>query len=303
MADLEARCACHLQLELGEGVRWDDRRRQLAWVDLHRGRLFTAPVTGPGAALGEVTELDAGGPLTAVVPLPHGDGWLAGHGQGLALLDRDGLRELVAPERRRPGHTRVNDAACDRDGRLWLGSMEYAGAPGAGHLYRLDLDGRLTVAIAPTTISNGLGWSPDGATMYFVDSGPGTITALDYHDGEPTDPRVVVRIDEGGPVPDGLCVDDDGCLWVAVWGAGEVRRYAPEGPLLARVGTPASRPSSCAFGGPDRDVLFITTARVELTETVLSGQPHAGCLLAAEVGVAGPAAAPYRGPLEVTDAT
>lgn len=298
-----AQCRCHLQLELGEGVRWDDRRGELVWVDVHRGRLHTAAVTDAG--IGQVEVLDLGGPLTAVFPLPDpGDGWLVGRGQGLATLDRTGaLRELTAPERRRAGHTRVNDGACDRRGRLWLGSMEYAGAPNGGCLYRIDLAGRLTVQLSPTTVSNGIGWSPDGQTMYFIDSGARTVTAFAYRDGELGEPRIVVQVDEAGAVPDGMCVDDDGCLWVAIWGAGEVRRFDPDGSLLARVATPAARPSCCAFGGPDRDILYITTARVGLTETELSLQPHAGCLLAVDVGVAGPAALPYRGPLEITDGT
>ena len=299
--ELTAHCCCHLQLELGEGVRWDPRHGALVWVDVHRGRLLAAPVSG--SIPGDVEELDVGGPLTAVFPLPEaGDGWVVGHGEGLALLHRSGdVRELAAPERRRPGHTRVNDGACDAEGRLWLGSMEYAGAAGQGCLYRLNLDGRLTVALAPTTVSNGIGWSPNGATMYFVDSGAGTVTAFGYDAGSLHDPRVLVRLDEG--LPDGLCVDDEGCVWVAVWGGGAVHRYSPDGTLLARVAVPTRQPSCCAFGGPDRDVLFITSARVGLSETELSQEPHAGCLFSVHVGVTGPAAHPYRGPLEVTDAT
>ncbi|HET8559444.1 MAG TPA: SMP-30/gluconolactonase/LRE family protein [Marmoricola sp.] len=299
--ELTADCWAHLQLELGEGVRWDARRGELLWVDVHRGRLYVATLVD--VDLDAVREIDVGGPLTAVFPLPDpDDGWLVGHGEGLAALSRaENLTPLALPERGRPGHTRVNDGACDAEGRLWLGSMEYAGAPGLGRLYRLDLDGRLTVAHAPTTVSNGIGWSPDGTTMYFVDSGPATITAFAYTGGSLHDPRVLVHLDDG--VPDGLCVDDEGCLWVAVWGAGEVRRFSPDGTLLARVATPARQPTCCAFGGPDRDMLLITSARVGQTETELSHQPHAGCLFAVQVGVTGPGAHPYRGPLEVTDAT
>lgn len=298
-----AQCCRHLQLELGEGARWDARSQELVWVDLHRGLLHTAVVDGAG--IGPVDVLDIGGPVTAVFPLPDpADGWLVGHGYGLAALTRSGdLRPVTAPERRRPGHTRVNDGACDQRGRLWLGSMEYAGAAGQGCLYRVDLDARLTVAMAPTTVSNGIGWSADGATMYFVDSGPGTVTAFSYDaaTGDLSEPRVIVRVTEGNAVPDGLCVDDDGCLWVAIWGAGQVRRYAPDGSLLACVKTSAQRPSSCALGGPGGDILYITSARVGLSETELSYQPHAGCLFAAEVGVSGPAALPYRGRLEISD--
>lgn len=303
MQQLSAQCVCHLQLELGEGVSWNHDSGELAWVDVHRGRLYAAAVTRAG--LGQVEVHDVGGPLTAVFPLPDpASGWLVGHGQGLARVDRTGaLREVATLERQRPAHTRVNDGACDADGRLWLGTMEYAGAPDHGCLYRVDLDGCFTAVLAPTTISNGIGWSPDESTMYFVDSGAGTVTAFDYDAGEIRNSRVLVHVDDDDGVPDGMCVDDDGCLWIAIWDAGEVRRHAPDGSLLARVQTPTKRPSCCTFGGPDRDVLYITSARVGLSETELSSQPHAGCLLAVRLDTTGPGAHPYRGPLEISDGT
>lgn len=298
-----AACCCHVQLELGEGVRWDDRTEELLWVDLHRGLFYSATVTAAG--VGPLRVNDVGGPVTAIFPLADpADGWLLGHRQGLSLLRRSGeVRSLASPEQRRPGHTRVNDGACDARGRLWLGSMEYAGAEDQGRVYRVDRDGSLTAAIVPTTISNGIGWDPAGTTMYFADSGRGTVTAYAYDPdtGDVRDSRVVVRVTEPGAVPDGLCVDDEGYLWVAIWGGGEVRRYSPEGALLVRVGVPAQRPSCCAFGGPDRATLYVTSARVGLTETELSYQPHSGCLFAVRPGVTGPAAFPYSGRLEISD--
>lgn len=303
---LTAQCCCHLRLELGEGVRFDARRDELIWVDVHRGLLHTARVADD-SSVDAIEVLDVGGPLTAVFPLPDpADGWLVGHGQGIATLTRDGqLRPLTEPEQHRPGHTRMNDGACDARGRLWIGSMEYAGAADQGQLYRVDLDGRLSTVLSPTTVSNGLCWSPDGATMYFIDSGPGTVTAFGYDadSGELHDPHVVVRVPDDDGIPDGMCIDDEGCLWVAIWDGGQVRRYAPGGSLLAQVDVPAKRPSCCALGGPNRNTLYITTARVGLTETELSYQPHAGCLFAVEVPVPGPPVLPYRGPLEITDAT
>jgi sugar lactone lactonase YvrE len=173
---------------------------------------------------------------------------------------------------------RMNDGACDPQGRFWAGTMAHDESPGAGVLYRLELDGRCTTVLAGLTISNGIGWSPDGTAMYLSDSGTGTIERFDFDGatGDIVGRRVIVEISEPGVAPDGLTVDAEGGIWVALWDGGAVRRYTSEGSLLATVPVPVDRPTSCAFGGPDLTTLFITTARHGLDETALARQPDAG---------------------------
>jgi sugar lactone lactonase YvrE len=182
----------------------------------------------------------------------------------------------------------MNDGACDPQGRFWAGSMALDETPGAGSLYRLDPDGDVTVVQRGLTIANGLGWSPDGTTMYHADSGAGTVTAYDFDGarGEIERPRVAVRPEHGAP--DGLTVDEEGMLWVALFGGSAVVRYDPEGRELARVPLPVSQATSCAFVGTR---LFITTA----ARDVAGAEPDAGRVFAADAGVSGPPAVPFAG--------
>jgi sugar lactone lactonase YvrE len=182
----------------------------------------------------------------------------------------------------------MNDGACDPQGRFWAGSMALDERSGAGNLYRLDPGGEVTTVLGGLTIANGLGWSPDGATMYHADSGPGTITAYDFDadSGQIERPRVIARSRRG--VPDGLTLDDEGLLWVALFGGACVVRYDPAGREVARIALPVSQPTCCALVGTR---LFITTA----SRDVAAREPHAGRLFAADVGVTGPPCAPYVG--------
>jgi sugar lactone lactonase YvrE len=207
------------------------------------------------------------------------------------------VRELAQPDAGRTD-VRMNDGACDAAGRFWAGTMAYDESPGAGALHRLELDGSCTTVLTGLTISNGIGWSPDGATMFLADSGTRRVDAFDFEpdSGDITRRRTIVAIDEPGVAPDGLTVDEDGCLWVALWGGGAVRRYAPDGTPLTTLPFPVDRPTSCAFGGPDRSTLFVTTARDGLDDEALSRQPDAGRVFRVEeLGVRAPACAPYRG--------
>ena len=177
------------------------------------------------------------------------------------------MRELAQPEAGRTD-VRMNDGACDPQGRFWAGTMAYDESPGAGTLYRLELDGSCTTVLTGLTIANGIGWSPDGSTMYLNDSGTGCLEVFRFEmsTGAITNRRTLVRSDQPGVVPDGLTVDEEGGIWVALWGGGAVNRYAPDGSLLASLELPVERPTSCAFGGPDRATLFITTAREGLDD-------------------------------------
>ena len=176
--------------------------------------------------------------------------------------------------------------------------MAYDESPGAGALYRLELDGSCTTVLTGLTISNGIGWSPDASTMYLSDSGTGCVDAFrfDGSTGAISDRRTVVRIDQPGMAPDGLTVDEEGGIWVALWNGGAVNRYAADGSLLATVQLPVERPTSCAFGGPGRDTLFVTSARTDWT-TMRCAASHwpAGCSRSTDLVSVGLPCLPYRG--------
>ena len=172
---------------------------------------------------------------------------------------------------------------------------------GAGALFRLELDGTCTTVLTGLTISNGIGWSPEGSAMYLADSGAGTIDAFAFDPvtGDLHDRRTIVRIDAEGVAPDGLTVDDRGDIWVALWGGGALRRYRPDGTLLTTVAVPVDRPTSCAFGGSGRSTLFVTTARDGLDRQSLQRQPDAGRVFRIDgLDASGPPCAPYRGHIQ-----
>lgn len=281
---------------LSEGPRWHEERQELLWVDilgrkLHRGTLTT------GGALARVQTMSIDRHVGAVAPMVGG-GYVLAAGRGFVFVDEDGsMRELAQPADA-GGEVRMNDGACDPQGRFWAGTMAYDESPGAGALYRLELDGSVTTVLMGLTISNGIGWSPDGGVMYLNDSGTGCVDAFGFDgaSGSISDRRTLVHIDEPGVAPDGLTVDEEGGIWVALWRGGAVHRYAPDGSLIASVQLPVQRPTSCAFGGPRRDVLFVTSARTELEAEALARQPHAGRVFAIEgLGVRGLPCMPYRG--------
>jgi sugar lactone lactonase YvrE len=254
---------------LGEGPYFDDRTGWFAWVDILGSRLlWSRPEDGT------VGELPLPGHVGAAVPRRDG-GLVVCLPAGPALLDPDGtLRALgtfrdadaaalgFAPA---PGPAlRSNDAKSDRAGRLWLGTMAYDATPGAGALYRLDPGAAGPVrALGEVTISNGLGWSPDGTVMYFVDTPTRRVDAFEYDQdaGALGQRRTFATIDAG--FPDGLCVDADGGVWVALWQGSAVRRYLPDGRLDRAVPVPTPQVTSCAFGGAGYRTLLVTTAAVD----------------------------------------
>ena len=286
----------------GEGPTWDAGRQELLWVDITAGRVRRATVDADGG-LTERAVHEVDGTVGVVVPAAGG-GWLLGAGAGFTHLSEDGeLRVLLELPgeggSEETGGTRMNDGGCDRAGRFFAGTMAFDERAGAGTLYRVDLEGTVSVVLDGLTVSNGIGWSPDDRTVYLADSGPGVVWAFDY------DPaggvfgrrRTLLEFDGDDGVADGLTVDDEGCLWTALWSGGQVRRYSPEGELLVVVEVATDNTSSCAFAGPGRDLLVISTSRHGLPEEARAVQPDAGRLFTAPPGVPGAAAFPYRGPL------
>jgi sugar lactone lactonase YvrE len=263
---------------LGEGPYWVPEDDCLLWVDIDRGQLHrtylpdehtvTLDLDAASAAFpaGGGGILTAGGSrLTLRLPAERGDAWET---------------RVVAEVPARDG-VRFNDAGVDPSGRVWVGSMHTGESEPLGELYRLDAGPGLTTVVKGVTVSNGLGWSPDGTTMYYIDSPMRRIDMFDYDPatGEAFQRRVFADLSAFDGVPDGLTVDADGYVWVAVWGGSVLRRFAPDGTQDAVVPVPVSQPTSMAFGGPGLADLFVTTASTGLSEAELAAQPLAGRLL------------------------
>ncbi|WP_369147821.1 SMP-30/gluconolactonase/LRE family protein [Streptomyces sp. R44] len=283
---------------LTEGPVWDARRQELLWVDIPEGLVHRAAlVDGEDVPdLAPLGTLRFDRPVGAALPCASGALLAAAGTSFLHLADGRPATEaveLAAPVLPDDGlPRRMNDAAVDPAGRLLAGTMAYDESPGAGALYRLDRDGLVTL-LDSVTISNGLGWSPDGSRLYYADSPTGRVDvfAYDPETGALSDRRPFAALDRG--VPDGLAVDSEGRVWVAVWGGGEVLAFAPDGSLHARVEVPATHVTSCAFAGPELDVLVITTATAGLDETRLRAEPDAGRLFVCRPGTTGLPTTPY----------
>ena len=277
---------------LGEGPHWDVVAQRLHWVDIDPGEIHELD-----PATGETSVIELGPTVGAVVS--RADGGLAvAAANGFAMVERDGtIGARVEVEPGMSSH-RMNDGKCDPAGRFWAGSMVEDRTP-HGALYRLDADLSAHRVIDGVTISNGLAWTIDGRWMYFIDSPTGGVDRFrfDLASGAATDRTRLVDVAEAEGAPDGMTLDAEGCLWVAVWGAGQIRRYTPEGVLDAVVTVPASLTTSCCFGGPGLDVLYITSATCDLSPAERAAQPHAGAVFACWPGVSGRAATPFAGPV------
>ena len=273
------------RLELGEGGRWVGGR--VALVDIPTGRLLESDPSKPGP-LHQLAGLEV--TLGAVAPLAGRDGeWIAACGTGVALIKAGGKLEWIdRPEDGKPARMRMNDACADPSGRFWAGSMAFDFTPDAGSLYRIDHDGTVTQVVEGVTISNGPAFDKTGTTMYFADTARGRIDRyhVDPATGALGNRALFARVRDGGP--DGMAVDDEDHLWVAVWGAAEVRRYRPDGSLAEAIKVPARQPSSVCLVGREDPRLFITTAAEGQTDAL------AGGLFAVPVQVPGRPADPYR---------
>lgn len=281
---------------LGECCRWDEVRAELYWVDVHEGHFFRA--RADHTAIEIVRRYDLGGNVSALAPiLDRDDGWIVAMDQSLWLLSESGqLREVAQLERDGGDAMLLNDGAADPWGSFWVGSMAVNEAPGRGSVYRFRPSTGVHIMFGDVTISNGIGWSPDRSALYYVDSGPATIRSYDVDSrGEISGSRLFAQFDSAKEgTPDGLCIDHDGFIWVALWGGYEVRRYAPSGEWVARVSVATAQPSCCAIGGANGTTLYITTAQEDLPASTLDNEPDAGRLFAANVGVTGRPLDPYR---------
>jgi sugar lactone lactonase YvrE len=284
-----ARLLSDVQATLGEGAIWEERAGVLWWVDIDGRRLhrFT-PATGADRAwampstIGTVVPRAGGGVVVALRNV-------------VAAFDPDSatlttLAGIDQPEQR------FNDGKCDPAGRLWVGAMALDQRPGAGALYRLAPGGALNAQVPGISISNGIAWSRDGGTCWYIDTPTKRIDAFDFDlaHGRLGNRRPALRFPDDVGHPDGMAIDSDGMLWVAMWEGGAVLRCDPRrGTVIGRIDVPGARDiTSCAFGGPDLDVLYITSAGGDRRTP---DTPHAGALFSVRPGVRGAPAVAYAG--------
>ncbi len=271
------------QASVGEGPFYDERTGVLSWVDILGGDLFETTL-----ASGDTVRRSGSGILGAAIPREHTEGFVLATGDGFEIATAT-ARRMVAPVLPDPAY-RMNDAKCDVGGRLWAGSTSLTFEPGAGALHRWDGDNTSTVVVHGLTLPNGLGWTTDNRRMFLVDSLLHTVLVglFDGDEGALGQLSQFASIPDG--LPDGLAVDEEDCVWVAVWGASKVVRLSPDGRTIGVVEMPVSQPSSCCFG-PD-GYLYVTSARNGLDEATLRSEPLAGSVFAVQTGLSG--AAQYR---------
>jgi len=290
------RCAVAASALLGEAPYWSGRDQTLTWVDM----------LGPSVHRWNPAQAAASEPATETWPMPRltslavprrSGGFVLAQPSGLRLVDHErGQDEPFAhPEASRPGN-RYNDGKCDPRGRLWIGTLDPTGQPGRGSLLRVDPDGAHERIDTGFTVANGIGFAPDGRTLYFAESAGRTLFAYDVDPrrGAASRRRTFVTWPEGVK-PDGLAVDEEGGVWVAIWDGWRVERWSREGKLLRTVRLPVPRPTSVAFGGRALDTLYVTTARVRLGPDALAAAPLSGSVFEIAPGVRGTPVALFAG--------
>jgi sugar lactone lactonase YvrE len=290
---ITAEVALDARTKHGEGPVWHPVEHTLDWVDIMAGHIHRYdPRTGREIVI------EVGQPLGSIAPRRAG-GYVLAVEEGFGIIERSGKRRIVAHIEHGNPARRMNDGGCDSAGRFWAGSMAYDFEGGAGALYRLDPDFTVTEMLAGVTISNGLDWTDDDRTMYYIDSRAFSVDAFDFDtpSGTIRNRRRVVEVPSdptsptGSTVPDGMTLDAEGFLWVAVYGASEVRRYSPDGRIDCVVTVPACAVTSCAFGGEELSDLYITSFI-----TFSDGrEPHAGALFRCRPGVTGRPARLFAG--------
>ncbi|URN96468.1 MAG: SMP-30/gluconolactonase/LRE family protein [Candidatus Pristimantibacillus lignocellulolyticus] len=279
---------------LGEGPVWNRATAQLYWIDILEHNLHIHHPKHP-----QDDEVIAIPPyISSVIPRQSGN---------IVLTLKDGFYSydvttkeltLLAEVEASLIDNRFNDGKCDPKGRYLAGTMSMSNQLAKGSLYSLDPEYHVTTLLTDVSISNGLAWSAEGDTMYFIDTPTSNVVAFDYdlETGHITNQRVVVQIPEHLGFPDGMTIDAEGMLWVAHWGGWCVSRWNPmNGQMIQTVSVPASQVTSCTFGGTELDTLYITTARVGLSEEELLKQPDAGGLFSIKLGIKGTPANTFAG--------
>jgi len=264
---------------LGEGPIWDARTQTLYWLDILNKRIYAG-----GDVLVELDEF-----IGCIAPRKNG-GLVLTKRFSFWTLETDSVRtNLIAPLTDEPSNNRSNDGKCDPRGRFLAGTMDMNEKDPTGSLY--SLDGKaVTRILGDVTISNGMAWSPDHKTFYYIDTPTRTVRAFDYdlETGMIENPRVVITVPEALGWPDGMTSDTQGNLWIAMWGGAKMTKWNPNtGELLEQIPAPAKNVSSCVFGGKNMNELYMTSARIGLDEATLTQYPLTGGVFCLETNVEG----------------
>jgi len=281
-SNLKPQKVSEIKAKLGEGSIWDPNKQVLYWIDIEEGILFEYnPITK------QTLSHKAGKKIGTIVPETHKTVILAlQDGVYRMFLDNDSL-EFIAKPSSLLENQRFNDGKCDPNGRFWLGSI---GPKNTCFLYKLDNDGSITEVLDNITTSNGITWSLDSKKMYYIDTNSGKVRQFDYDikTGTISNEKTIVEIPGNIGYPDGMTIDSEGKLWVALWSGSAVHRYDPEsGELLQKITVPAKNVTSCAFGGKDLDDLYITCASIGMSDDEARKLPDAGKLFVVKPGVKG----------------
>jgi L-arabinonolactonase len=275
----------------GEGILWDDRSRRVRWTDIHGKKLWSFDPEKR-----ESDSRDMPVRVCCFAPRARG-GLLVGFAEGFALYDLDSgaRRDLARFEPELPD-TRLNDGRTDRSGRFVAGGFDEVKGRPVTSVWRVDADLSTTHLFGGVTCANGTCFSPDGRTMYFTDSPTRKLEAIAYDPatGSVGARRMLGEV-EGPGVPDGACTDVEGFVWVAIWEGYRVERWSPDGRRVLVVDVPVRKPTCCAFGGKDLDVLYVTTSRLGSSEAELGNEPTSGGLYAFRPGVHGLPDTPFAG--------
>ena len=278
---------------VGEGPIWHAQKGVLYWLDILSHKVY---IYDP--ATDENRSIDVGQAVGTIVPRKSGGVMLAMH-HGFASLDLETEKvEMINDPESHLSETRFNDGKCDPAGRFWAGTMTFEGKTGAGSVYCMFADHSVKRMFGDVSIANGIAWSLDNSTMYYIDTPTNVVVAYDY-DNETADisnKRVVITIPQEDGMPDGMTMDSEEMLWIAHYGGSRVTRWDPKsGKLLQTITLPVTQVTACALGGPKMDQLYITSACQQLDDATLKEQPHAGGLFRTSVDVGGLEAPEFAG--------
>ncbi len=281
--------ASAINYDIGEGPIWHPSSNKLIFVDCNLGYIHQLDPTS-----GVITKYEVGETIGVALPCKSG-GFVVTSKGGLLSYDEKNQTSLLVPIESSLPSNRMNDGKCDSLGRLWSGTFSSTFERGAGSLYRIDPDLSVTKVVSEVRVSNGIAWNQSETLMYFNDTLSSGIDVFDYDitHGTISNRRRFVDIERKQGLPDGLTVDIEGCVWVALFYGSEVRRYNPQGHLVGVVKLPTSRVTSCNFGGTDLTDLYITTADFKINDDGFPHEPEAGYVFKCNPGVSGLPSYPF----------